>query len=89
MIPQSVHSDCDLSVREIIARIQRHQDQFLSKFTKKKQSEDLYYEKRYAGYSPSRQGAMAKDTDKGTGKAEERGAAVVVAASPSNGALSR
>lgn len=25
------NSDCDLSVREIIARIQRNQDQFLSK----------------------------------------------------------
>lgn len=76
-------SDCDLSVREIIARIQRHQDQFLSKFTKKKQVENAYYENRYAGYSPTKAPQQQQR--------QQGGAAVTVvaAASPSNGALSR
>ncbi len=68
-------SDCDLSVREVIARIQRNQDQFLSKFTKKKHQEDAYYDARYAGYSPARPGTGKGDDGDDHGAGEGEGAA--------------
>jgi hypothetical protein len=40
-------SDCSLSVKEIISRIQKNQEQFVSKFAKKKKAEDEYYDERY------------------------------------------
>jgi hypothetical protein len=41
-------SDCNLTVREIIARITAHQEQYATKFVKKKAAEDQYYDQRYA-----------------------------------------
>ncbi len=42
-----ISSDCDLSVREIIARIQKNQELFSAKYSKKKVAEDEYYDTRY------------------------------------------
>jgi len=43
-----VSSDCALSVREIISRIQKNQELFVAKYSKKKVAEDEYYSARYA-----------------------------------------
>lgn len=43
-----ISSDCDLSVREIVSRIQKNQELFVAKYSKKKVAEDNYYNARYA-----------------------------------------
>ena len=45
-------SDCDLSVNEIIARIQKNQEQFASKITKKKKAEDEFWTEKHQKGGP-------------------------------------
>jgi ethanolamine-phosphate cytidylyltransferase len=56
---QEISSDCDMSVREIIGRIQRNQEQYISKYSKKKVAEDAYYDTRYQTHTQTQKEGQA------------------------------
>ena len=72
----SIESDSNLSVNEIVNRINHNREQYEKRFKAKKQKEDAYYEERY-GASADGRAEEGEEDDEGGGESGQNNSGVI------------